>query len=415
MITNWYGMKMNKIQHRMNRSLLLQLVLVVMMAAACSNEDAPQLSEQEESNLVLLGADAYGTASTRASSTPLPNGGRFACKMYYKAGVNSDIYDAHTLAWLQVDDQSNGNSLYRQASFGEPDEDNKDTYGFDKSSSIFYWQNRKEHTFIALADFNKLDSDQGSTEGSILNDKAMEQEYSVNEETSEPVQPYIAFKLIGNTRAEYSEQPDPIRAVTAMVPKGYTPEANRVKLVFKHCFAQVQVNLAPSPDGSASDLTAENIVSVELMGVTAEGRVTPWIKPDGTYEQPSYKEVLATDFTTEEWEATAHYGTNLKMFPLETAVTGYLKSYQAIAFGMLRAIRITWKEPVGEGGFITHEAIRAVEIQYQKLKSGTRHIFNIQIRRGMLAVITADIVPWELDDTEYTTDGSVTTTTSNGE
>ena len=55
---------------------------------------------------------------------------------------------------------------------------------------------------------------------------------------------------------------------------------------------------------------------------------------------------------------------------------------------------------------------RAIETDYQKLKSGTRHIFNIQIRRGVLAVITASIIPWEVDSTEYHTDGSVTTENS---
>ena len=394
--------------------LRLMLVAVVLLAAACSNEEEPQLLQQQENDLVLLGAGTNATASTRATSTPLPNGGRFACKMYYKAGVDATTYDAHTLAWLQVDEQSTGNSLYLKASFENPSD--VDAYGFDKMSPIFYWQNRKKHTFIALADFNKLNTDLGTTEGSILSEQNMEQEYSVNEETRESVKPYIAFNLTRTGVESYDQQPDPIRAVTAMEPKGYTPEANRVSLLFKHCFAQVQVNLAPSPDGSATDLVAENIVSVELMGVTAEGRVTPWIKADGSYEAPSCKDVSAKDFTQAQWIASERYGTAFEMFPQDQAATGYLKSFQAIAFGMLRAIRITWKEPVaGTAEFITHKVVRAVESEYQTLKSGTRHIFNIQIRRGMLAVITADILPWEVDSTEYRTDGSVTTGTNNVE
>ena len=83
---------------------------------------------------------------------------------------------------------------------------------------------------------------------------------------------------------------------------------------------------------------------------------------------------------------------------------------------MLRAIRIVWKEPVnnGNGGttYIEHKVTRAIETNYQNLRSGTRHIFNIQIRRGVLAVITASILPWEVDPTEYHTDGSVTTKNS---
>ena len=396
--------------------LRLMLLAVVLLAAACSNEEEPQLPQQQENDLVLLGAGTNATASTRATSTPLPNGGRFACKMYYKAGVDATTYDAHTLAWLQVDAQSTGNSLYRKASFDVPGAGDNDSYGFDKMSPIFYWQNRKKHTFIALADFNKLNTDRGTTEGSILSEQNMEQEYSVNEETRESVKPYIAFNLTRQNVNSYNEQPDPIRAVTAMEPKGYTPEANRVSLLFKHCFAQVQVNLAPSPDGSATDLEAENIESVELMGVTAEGRVTPWIYADGTYEKPSCKDVSAKDFTQAQWIASDRYGTAFEMFPQDQAATGYLKSFQAIAFGTLRAIRITWKEPVaGTAEFIIHKVVRAVESEYQTLKSGTRHIFNIQIRRGMLAVITADILPWEVDSTEYRTDGSVTTGTNNVE
>ena len=406
---------MTKMKEKLIQSLLPWMgVLFAALVSACGS-DEPTLSadERDEGDLVFFGAGTDGSASTRASSTPMPEGGRFACKMYYQAGVDANSYDAHSLAWLQVEGSA-GNALYRQASFVEPTD--KDGYGFDRLSSIFYWQNRKEHTYVALADFNKLTTDDGTNEGSLLHPSILEKEYRAATESSPEEKLYITFNLSTAGKSSCAEQPDPIRAITTKQPKSYTPEANRVSLYFKHCFSQVQVNLARSQDSSVEDLQPENIVSVELMGVTAEGRVTPWIYADGTYEKPSYKPVVAKDFTTAEWSASEGYGTHFEMFPASTTTTGYIKSYNAIAFGMLRAIRIVWKEPVnnGNGGttYIEHKVTRAIETDYQNLRSGTRHIFNIQIRRGVLAVITASILPWEVDPTEYHTDGSVTTKNS---
>ena len=167
---------MTKMKEKLIQLLLPWMgVLFAAMVSACGSDD-PTLSADErgEGDLVLFGAGTDGSASTRAVSIPMPVGGRFACKMYYQAGVDANSYDAHSLAWLQVEGSA-GNALYRQASFAEPTD--KDGYGFDRLSSIFYWQNRKEHTYVALADFNKLTTDDGTNEGSLLHPSILEKEY----------------------------------------------------------------------------------------------------------------------------------------------------------------------------------------------------------------------------------------------
>ena len=373
---------------------------LALLLVSCQN-DSPRNEEAEAQQPVMMEVAQQQMVGTRASQTPLPKDARYACNMFYQSGVNSTEYNASVTAWLLVN-ADNGNSIYRQGNFAAPAE--TDDFLFDKSAPIFYWQNRKAHAFVALADFHRLS---GATAGNGLPSEAeMAKAYSDDPELPDG-EKYVTYAL--KPADSYEQMPDPIRAVVTKKPSGYTPEANRVSLLFKHCFSQVQVNLMPSPDGSTADLTADQIVSVELMGVSTEGYVAPWIDPStGEAPPPTYKPVLATDYTLEEWEASKRYGTAMKMFELSEPTTGYLKSFQTIAFGLVRALRITWLEKTN-GADITHEAVRSVEEQYQTLKSGTRHIFNIQLRRGMLAVLDAAVIPWEVDDTSYTTDGSIDT------
>ena len=88
---------------------------------------------------------------------------------------------------------------------------------------------------------------------------------------------------------------------------------------------------------------------------------------------------------------------------------GYVKSFNAIAFGQLRALRITWTEPATESSdaikhVVTH---RITENDFRYLKSGVRYIHNLELRRGTLAVIKTEILPWEIDETQWKGNGTV--------
>ena len=41
------------------------------------------------------------------------------------------------------------------------------------------------------------------------------------------------------------------------------------------------------------------------------------------------------------------------------------------------------------------------------LKSGTKYIYNMELRRSLIAEVTAKIKPWEMDKASYTADGTI--------
>ena len=90
------------------------------------------------------------------------------------------------------------------------------------------------------------------------------------------------------------EQPDPILAFTKLIPQ--TAE-DKVNLLFKHQFSQIQVNLKSSQDGSVTIDDHTLIESVELLGVAETGYVAYCIKPDGTvsFTSDSLKPVTQAD------------------------------------------------------------------------------------------------------------------------
>jgi len=112
----------------------------------------------------------------------MPEDGRFVCTMYYHSKSTdtdasafdiADAADGGTLktSWLLVNDKV-GNSVYRKNTFGMPesldvdgdgDNDNPDEYGFDRKATIFFWQNRLTHAFLALADNHQLTTNDGAT------------------------------------------------------------------------------------------------------------------------------------------------------------------------------------------------------------------------------------------------------------
>lgn len=215
--------------------------------------------------------------------------------------------------------------------------------------------------------------------------------------------------------ATMKDQPDILQALTTQAPTSATLQANRVDLYFKHQFSQIQVNLKNSEDNSVK-IEPGQIEKVELLGVTEQGYVFTELQSNGTVRATSYKDVVATDYTDAELKANP-YGTSLRMFDRtltedETATTGAIKSYEAIAFGMLQAIRITWHETEGEGSTKHISTYRVPEKNEQNqplrsLQSGVKYIWNIELRRGTLAVIRTEIIPWELNQEHYAVNGTI--------
>lgn len=189
-----------------------------------------------------------------------------------------------------------------------------------------------------------------------------------------------------------SEQPDICQAITKQAPLGATQAANRVNLYFMHQFSQVQVNIKNASDASVN-IGAGQLLKVELLGVTEEGYVCVDLKDNGEITHaPMYKAVDISKYTPEQL-AVNQYGTSFEMFPMNDATaTGYLKSYNCITFGQLQAIRITWREQDTE---ITHTAtFRVTETNLQNLQSGVRYVWNMELRRGTLAVIRTEVDNW---------------------
>lgn len=252
--------------------------------------------------------------------------------------------------------------------------------------------------------------------------------------------PALGFDLSKGTKNSMAEQPDIAMALTInQVPKSAVMEANRVHLYFKHQFAQVQVNIKNSVDNSVL-IKPEQIEKVELLGVSNYGYVFADMNEDGTVAAPKsntvqyassyFKEVVATDYTDQQLEENP-YGTSFEMFNRaltteDTDINKIIKSYECITFGRLQAIRITWKEddykdPVTneDKDGIKHVATYRVPEKndhnepLRLLEQGKKYIWNMELRRGTLAVIRTEIIPWEENQEEYNTDGFIVTTPSN--
>ncbi len=380
--------------------------------------------------------------TTRADAIPyMTQGGCFVCTMYYHPGsedTDSTAFDIKhpsnggtmKTAWLQVNDNY-GNSVYRKNTFATPTK--KDPYDFDTEATNFYWQNRLQHVFLALTDYNKLTTIDGDTTTvkigklkmypyydkdmvplPLEEDEGTEEEIAASvaayDNTLADARYYNAFDL---TRKEgmdtIAKQPDPILALTIMKPSGSSQEANRVRLYFKHQFSQIQVNLRASDDTSA-EITSEQIDSVELLGVSDTAYVCCRINADkrGSVGAAKFKDVNLDKYTDAQLDDNP-WGSSFEMFDMGAGnyADGYLKSFNAIAFGYLWAIRIRWHEGTTESPGVRHVATYEVpqysgeasgNIPLRQLKSGMKYIYNLELRRGTLAVIRTEIVDWKQEE-----------------
>ena len=379
-----------------------------MMFACCAGDDGLEgKAEALPGGLPVLFSSGAGDASvsTRATVPYMENEGRFVCRMYYQGNVGSEYFTNYTEAWLKVDNNY-GNSVYRKKDFIEPTtDDNIDGFGFDRESQIFYWQNRKKHIFIAIADYNKLKTNDGTDNGTL------------NFKNSEEIEgkPMVFDLRRKKGMNSISDQQDIIMAHTEMSPDKATPEGNRVKLLFGHCFAKVQVNLKPLADGGlGNDLIYKRIDKVELLGVADYAYLYNIDVTSSQYNinnvKTEAKKVVANDYPDQDISDNPYY-TCIETFkaPKDAVTPGYVSTHEVITFGQVVAIRVTWHETDSEGNTtVTHVVTKKVEKDEERLlPSGQLHIYNLEMRRGTLAIINAEILPWT-DGETYTTDGKIT-------
>lgn len=398
------------------------------LAVACSPIDWQEPSEPTGDLgpvCFATGADALSTKASNglgvgATQTPyLPEGARFVCRKYYIGTSGADAGHTHyKTSWLVVDNTI-GNSVYRQASFATPAEADKDQHGFDKKAWIFYWQNRKEHVFLAITDLNKAKDPSyvgGTAAGTLkMDDKhpdATLEEGGISYKAN-------SYTLLDENYTQWEQQPDIIQACTKAIPPGSDPETNRVKLHFKHCFSCVHVNVKKSADGSVEDLTKVSIKKVELLGVSEEAYVFYEVNAKGEYHAPYAVPVDLRNYKPAELEQNP-YGTAMPLYETTEYLTDkFLNAYHAIAFGRLSAIRVTWVEmPDGEdtpeAKQVQHVVTRKVDTEGRVLQSGTRYVFNLELRRGELAILVPEIQPWEIDEAKYQLDGKLDKSSEKG-
>lgn len=338
----WSGNKRMMVEVLKIKDILI--IGIVALLASCSGDEIATGNGRDDKGFdpagmpIQFSVGLESKAQTRSGEVPLAAPSRFVCTMYYhskKSDTNEDAYDFTkiTTAWLLVSG-SDGNAVYK----------NQD-YSADGTS--LYWQNKLNHTFVAIADYNHPLS-------------------------IEPIYPgdadfTNAYTLTTGSSIAY--QPDPILATEVKAPT----ETNRVTLNFKHQFSQIQVNVK---NAEGTNITSDQITGVELLGVSETGSVYTKLNADGTVDPPTASEINIDNFTDEQL-ATNKWGTSFEMFPT-TLADGYLKSFNAIAFGTLRAIRVTWS-----GGTAT------LEVQ-QTLASGKMYTYNLSIQhptagtRGLL-------------------------------
>ena len=377
---------------------------MALLLAGCTAEQETfdEGLQQIERMPVLFSAGNTEATVTRATASYMPKNSHFVCSMFFHAGVNDTIGSEFgapvadvnmTTAWLKISN-STGNAVYWNKEYSEVVKDSLDIYGFDVNSKCFYWQNRLNHIFLALTDNNDLD-------GSISNG-SLKIYPDVTDKYKDKYM--LAYDLTRGEKKAMSEQPDPILALETARPSGGTPEANRVKLFFKHQFAQIQVNLKSSLDESAI-IKDEWIESVELLGVAETGYVPYCILPDGTLPAVTS---LPINVDADKYQKTIKdnpYGSSFNMFQRSTPVGGYLRSFECIAFGTLQGIRITWRESDATDA-VKHVATYK-GVKNLTLKSGTKYIYNMELRRSLIAEVTAKIKPWEMDTSSYSTNGTI--------
>lgn len=365
-----------KIYNKLCISVSLCSAIMLLLAGCTADEAAIDGSQgyNPVGTPVLFTSGSEKMAVTRAIVPYLPKDRKFVCSMYYHAKNNDsedkfDVADPDkggtmTRATLRIDNEM-GNAVYE--------------------SGQFYWQNRQNHAFLALSDNHTAIPEISNT---------------------------ITYDLKrGEQMEKMSDQPDPIMALTIALPAGSTKEGNRVFLNFKHQFAQVQVNIKSAEDNSTT-IRDDQIESVQLLGVSEEATISYHLNADGKVDAPKAKEVKLDSYD-QSLLSENKWGTSFLMFSSDAA-TGFLKSFNAIVFGQLAAIRITWHEGTTAAPGVKHVSTYVVpeenenHVKLQTLASGMKYVYDLELRRGVIAVIRASVENWQQKEKlVYGTEGTI--------
>ncbi len=266
-------------------------------------------------------------------------------------------------------------------------------------------------TYVAVVDYAYFETDNyGNTRYDETNPRYTfyyKELLSLKKQEIIKTLPANVFDLTRGDKTSIKDQPDICQALTVQAPLGATQSSNRVNLYFKHQFSQVQVNIRASSDLSV-EVDPENIRKVELLGVSEKGYVFTEIDENGEVQPTTYEPVLASSYTVDQLKEN-QFGTSFEMFDMgsDNYATGYLKSFNALAFGQLQAIRVSWEEKYT--GVLHVATYRVPEDNLRNLKSANKYIWNIEIRRGTLAIIRTEIADWTVLNSglEYDTDGTI--------
>lgn len=411
--------------------------ILTLALTACTDTmpipDSPTTPSEENSDMVMFSAGGEQVATTRGTVNYMSNNIRFIVSMLHTEGEDLS-FDSPEYAYLLVSDQNNlGNSLYYKSNYEKQTDESKiDKYGNDDEAQIFYWKNRKKHAFIGyINDYNAALRTATNTKKDGEADYIPE-DFTPNGELcfyddpeDEEDEPQLISKLsykglsLVNTKTgdiyrwnSMDDQPDPLIASTEAIPSGATAETNRVYLTFHHQLAQVQVNLK---NHESVSLDADQIDGVELLGVSDSVKLFPYIHHDETgiiyYDQSLIRPAEAKlvdlrDYTVAHKEQNP-YGTSFTMFQSDNTTFNYLKTFECITFGKLAAIRIHWHEREDEGGTEHHVTFKVTDNKFTTLNSGKRYIFNLELRRGTLAVVQTVIDDWLPLKINYSGNGTI--------
>ena len=363
------------------RNIIIIIILGLIQLTSCNTDETIVEGAQGYNPVgtqVLFTSANEKMAITRAIVPYMQINRQFVCSMYYHA-KNNDSEEKFDVA-----DPNNGGTMIRATL---KIEDNLGNAAYETGQ--FYWQNRLDHAFLALSD---------------------------NHMAIPEISNSVKYDLTrGNLMTKMTDQPDPIVALSIARPTGSTKEGNRVYLYFKHQFAQVRVNIKSSEDKSTT-IGEDQIESVQLLGVSEEATINYHLKADGTVDPPKAKEVILDDYD-ESLLSENKWGTSFSMFNTETA-TGFLKSFNSIAFGQLGAIRITWHEGTDTEPGVKHVSTYVVpeenenHVKLQTLASGMKYVYDLELRRGLIAVIRASVEDWQQkEELVYGTEGTITDST----
>jgi len=50
---------------------------------------------------------------------------------------------------------------------------------------------------------------------------------------------------------------------------------------------------------------------------------------------------------------------------------------------------------------------KGLDAAHKNLESGRKYIYNMELRRSLIAQVTASVTPWEVDKTSYEADGTI--------